>query len=276
MATQQTLNCRECFEKLTGRNSFRLDLLEDFFPCLEPEDINSISLRINWINFSIIFKNKYPDKLYLVKDRIKWWNFSQRTDLTEEMVIELDDYVHFKELKNKVITNRLIDLYGERLNPKTIGGFIGISDKNVEKYKNHLDWSSLVSHYTFTLNEIKKYYDYLKDEHLTRAVVGSGDESIIRKYEKELDFSKKMGFHRLPLDILDRHIDEIAASNTWIWSDIKKNNNLTKQFIMKWFDQLTEESTQNSSKRSIYKVLKRNGLLKREDRSDLFEDFLME
>jgi len=85
---QLSENCREKFEELLKRNSFRIDLLEVFFPCLEPENLRKIPRGINWINFSAVFKNKYPEKFYLVKDHIRWSNLSLRNHLSEKMILD--------------------------------------------------------------------------------------------------------------------------------------------------------------------------------------------
>jgi hypothetical protein len=90
--TKSFEGCREEFENFyIIRKSSRIDLLEDFIPCLEPEDLRRLPRRINWINFSAVFENKYPERFYLVKDHIRWSDLSHRDDLSEKMILDLAD-----------------------------------------------------------------------------------------------------------------------------------------------------------------------------------------
>jgi glutathione peroxidase-family protein len=71
-------------------------------------------------------------------------------------------------------------------------------------------------------------------------------------------------------------IEQLNQSGKVSWDYVKKLSNLSDSFIMRYFDELTEVSTQDESKRSIYRILKKNGLLKKSERSSDFEKFLQD
>jgi hypothetical protein len=58
--TSLFIKCREEFENFyIIRKSSRWDLLENYFPCLEPEDIRRLPRPVNWIEFTIKVKDMY-------------------------------------------------------------------------------------------------------------------------------------------------------------------------------------------------------------------------
>ncbi len=273
---QLSENCREKFEELLKRNSFRIDLLEDFFPCLEPEDLRKIPRGINWINFSAVFKNKYPEKFYLVKDHIRWSNLSLRDDLSEKMILDLAEHIVFPNLRRKLLTNTIIDLHGTKLSSDTLASYPNISIENIEKYKDYLNWEVLLRHYDASLEFVQKYFDYIGKNQLTIVAHNSSDERILRTYEDLVDFSRIYNKKNLSFDLLVKGIEQLNQSGKVNWDYVKKLSNLSESFIMRYFDELTEVSTQDESKRSIYRILKKNGLLKKSERSSDFEKFLQE
>jgi predicted transcriptional regulator len=269
-------NCKDEFEELIKRQSFRIDLLEDFFPCLEPEDLRKIPRGINWINFSAVFKNKYPEKFYLVKDHIHWSNLSHRDDLSEKMILDLADYIVFPNLRRKLLTNTIIDLHGTKLSPDTLASYPNISVENIEKYKDYLSWEVLLKHYDASLEFVQIYFDYIGEDYLTIVALNSSDERILRTYEDLIDFSHIYHKKNLPFDLVEKGVEQLKQGGKVNWDYVRKMSNLSESFIMKYFDELTEVSTQDESKRSIYRILKKNGLLKKSERSNDFDKFLQE
>jgi hypothetical protein len=237
--------------------------LEDFFPCLEPEDLKRIPRGINWINFSAVFKNKYPEKFYLVKDHIRWSNLSLRDDLSEKMILDLAEYIVFPNLRRKLLTNTIIDLHGTKLSPDTLASYPNISIENIDKYKDYLDWEMLLKHYDASLDFVQEYFEYIGEDNLTTVASRTSDNRILRAYEDVIDFSRIYNKKNLSFDLFVKGIEQLNQSGKVNWAYVRKMSNLSENFIMKYFDELTEVSTQEESKRSIYRILKRNGLLKK-------------
>jgi predicted transcriptional regulator len=274
--TESFEECREEFQNFyIIRKSSRWDLLEDYFPCLETEDLRRLPRPVNWIEFTIKFKNKYPEKLYLVKDKIRWDKLPLRRDLTEKMILDLSEYIDFSKLSKYVLTNKIIELYGTGLDPKAIAQYYQISVENIEKYKDYLDWEVLLKHYDASLEFVETYFDYIGEDQLTILALNSSDERILRTYEDLIDFSHIYHKKNLPFDLVEKGIEQLKQSGKVNWAYVRKMSNLSENFIMKYFDELTEVSTQDESKRSIYRILKRNGLLKLSARSVGFDEFLM-
>jgi predicted transcriptional regulator len=134
----------------------------------------------------------------------------------------------------------------------------------------------LLKHYDASLEFVQTYFDYISENQLTFVALNSSDERILRTYEDLIDFSYIYHKKNLPFDLVEKGIEQLNQSGKVNWDNVRKMSNLSENFIMKYFNQLTEVSTQDESKRSIYRILKRNGLLKKSERSSDFEKFLQE
>lgn len=136
---KRRITCDEYYQRCLNSNYPIKTLEEDVFECIDKTELDAIANRVDWLDFSLRFQNKYPSKAEMIIPNIKWYNLSLRDDLTEEFIFRFQDYIHFDKLTWKVMTNNIIDSFGDKLDWQKVSKYRGLSKELVEKYKDKKD-----------------------------------------------------------------------------------------------------------------------------------------
>jgi hypothetical protein len=271
LQNKRTIPWDEYFEYVKSNRRPVKDVSEDILYCIDAEKFKDIEHKIDWVSFSYNFKNKYPDKLGLVLPFIRWDKVVDSPELSEDFIMEFYTYIDFSKLSSKVLTNRIIDMYFDEINWEEASRYKEISDENIEKFKDKLDWQQLLQHHNFSVDQVDKYFTYIGKELINS--VKPITEALLRKYEEFIDWKYVLLCFEIPCDLIDKHLADFYDDED-TWGRIRKYSNLKEWFIMKYYDQLSYPSINITSNRTISKVLKNNNLSKKDKRSAGFNAFL--
>jgi hypothetical protein len=132
---------------LNLKNGFyKLKLPEEFIEHLSDEDLVRFSNKIDWLDFSFSFKNLYPNRFDTIKDFIIWNTYSSRDDISLEQIVQFQEYIQFKLLSPKILTNEILENFGDKMAPATLSSLKGISDENIIRYQKKIIWGILLKH----------------------------------------------------------------------------------------------------------------------------------
>ena len=269
------LSCNEYYEYLRKKDGQIKDLDESVLECIDEKQLQAISKRVDWIQFSLRFQNKYPEKLELIKPYLKWLNISFRRDLSEEFILQFHEYLNLENLNIRVITNKIIDTFSDKMDWNKVSGYKGISDEIIEKYQTKLHWGNLTTHRKLSEEEFDRYKIHFKE--ISVRYLDKVSRNFLKKYEKQLDWKEVSCCRQAPCDMLDEHVKDFYPEDE-SWKYIRQQINLEEWFIMKYYDELSNSfsdyTSQNSSKRLIKKVLQNNGFSRKKNRSEAFNKFL--
>jgi hypothetical protein len=262
--------CLEQLHQIT--NGFRIIISEDLLECIDQTYLNKYSKRIDWVEFSHKFMNRYPDKLEIIRPYIIWKTVSYRQDLSPTFINQFQECLDFRFLNLKVINNDLINQYGQRMSPETISKYEELSIDNIIKYANHLDWKTLIERMLLPTDLI---YRFKKEIYLASYPWKSKsyNETIINRFILKFNWETQAKIQTPSCKSVDDYI-ELNKSDSVNWQMISDYTNLEPWFIMKYHTKLNYF---NKDKEPILtRILRNNNLNRKERRSKEFSNWLKE